>query len=273
MVRKIFIIIFLINILICNIYAFDIYFFNVGEGEAIFVETDNRKHILIDSGNLITGYNIIKFFKKNNIEKIDKFIITHPHADHCGGVFMILQEINVYEKYDNGESLNVTECSDLYRWYSEIFRKGRYKILKKGDSFNVDNVTFNILSPDILSKNWNNNSLVIMVKYKNLKILLTADVGKPVLKNLLNSDMDLHADILKIPHHGAEDSFLKDFIKKVMPDYAIISINKNNIRGYPSKKVIDYLKGLNIKLFTTYKDGNIHFKSNGDEISYRKFFD
>jgi len=260
--KNIIILIFLVLINICFSYAKDlnIYFLDVGEGESTFIETPKDHTILIDTGNLITGFKIFKFLKQKNIKKIDYLIITHPHPDHCGGVFEILQHFQVINKFDNGENIKVNHCEDFYRWYGEIFRKGNYKILRKGDKLKIDNVILDVLSPEKLNSNWNENSLVIMVKFHKMKILLMADANKNVENKLLKENISLHADILKVGHHGAKDATSEEFLKAVNPKYAIISINKNNIRGYPSKKVLNLLNKNGISVLTTYDNGTIHCK-------------
>ncbi len=268
MLWKNIIIIILLNFSICFAKDLNIYFLNVGEGEAIFLRTPNNYTILVDTGNLITGFKVFEFLKNKNIKKIDYLIITHPHPDHCGGVFEILQHFQVIQKFDNGENIKINNCEDFYRWYKEIFRKDNYTILKKGDILNIDNIILNVLSPKKLNGKWNEDSLVIMVKLKKIKILLMADANKNVENKLLNENIDLKAQILKIGHHGAADATSEKFIKAVNPKYAIISINKNNIRGYPSKKVLNLLNKNGIIILTTYDKGVIHFKTNGEKIYY-----
>ncbi len=266
MLWKNIILILVLNFTLCFAKDLNIYFLNVGEGDSIFIKTPKNHNILIDSGNLITGFRVVKFLKNKNIKKIDYLIITHPHPDHCGGVFAIINNFNVIHKFDNGENLKVNECDDLYRWYGEIFRKGNYNILKKGDRLVIDNISLNVLSPEKISGNWNDDSLVFMVKYKKVKILLMADAGKRIEANLLKNKINLHANILKVGHHGGKDATSEKFLDAVNPQYAVISINKNNIRGYPSKKVVNLIERKGIVLFTTFDNGTIHFVTNGKQL-------
>ncbi|WP_457638823.1 ComEC/Rec2 family competence protein [Persephonella sp.] len=265
MYRKI-VLVFLITFFAVAGKELDIFFIDVGEGEAILIATPEKEHILVDAGNLITGYSVLKFLKEKSINTLDKLIITHPHPDHMGGVFNVLPYIKVKNKHDNGQSLTTANCSDMYRWYSDIFRTGSYKPLKKGESFTFGDVKFEVLSPEKLTSDWNESSLVIRVKYKKVKILLTADANKKTEKYLLKTYHDLKADLFKVGRHGAEDVLLEDFLEKVNPKYAVISINKGNVRGHPSERVVNMLKNKGIKLYITYRDGTIHFKSDGEKI-------
>lgn len=244
-----------------------IFFLNVGEGESIYIESKEKK-ILIDSGNPITGYQVLQFLKKRSIKSLDALIITHPHPDHMGGVFHILQELKVDTLYDNGEYLRQNKA-DIYRWYSELFRQNnRYRVLKQGLNINIGKNTRLIsLSPDKLSNNWNENSLVFKLSHGKIDILLMGDAGILTEQNLLTQDISLQADLLKIGHHGAHDASSEVFLKAVNPSYAIISTNKNNIRGYPSPKILERLQKRGIKVYSTYEDGDIVFELDEKSIT------
>ncbi|WP_457644166.1 ComEC/Rec2 family competence protein [Persephonella sp.] len=265
MYRKI-ILVFLIFIGVIYGKDLDIFFIDVGEGEATLIVTPDNRNILIDTGNLITGHTVAKFLRSKNINTLDRLIITHPHPDHSGGVFAVLQGVNVIQKHDNGQPVSKTTCKDLYRWYTEIFRTGNYSVLKKGDKIIYGEVALHILSPDKLTRDWNENSLVILVKYKKTRVLLMADANKKTEKFLLKTYKDLKADLLKVGHHGADDVLLEEFLNRVNPEYAVISINQNNIRGYPSERVINMLVNKGVKLYITFRDGTVHFRSDGEKI-------
>ena len=248
---------------------FKIFFLNVGEGEAIYIETPNTQKVLIDSGNLISGYKVVNFLKRKGIEEIDFLIITHPHLDHMGGIFHVLQHIKVKRCYDNGQPL--PKNNDIYRWYNDLFRKDNYKPLKAGEKIILGNVIINVLSPEKFTSDWNANSLVLKINYGETSFLLMGDANIKVEKMLLEKNINLKADVLKVGHHGAKDASSERFIEAVSPQYAVISIDENNIRGYPAVSVIKRFQNKGIKLFFTYRDGDIIFKSNGKNIFIYSF--
>lgn len=85
-------------------------------------------------------------------------------------------------------------------------------------------------------------------------------------KFLIKKYRKLKADLLKVGHHGADDVLLEEFLNRVNPEYAVISINKNNIRGYPSERVINMLVNKGVKLYITFRDGTVHFRSDGEKL-------
>ncbi len=267
--RSIFLIILIIILSPFGVHAgtLKVYFLDVGEGESIYIETPELKKILIDSGNLITGNRVAEFLKRHNIKRLDLMIITHPHPDHIGGVFCILNDIQVAKRYDNGQPVGDTTCDNLYRWYEIFYRKDNYSVLKSGDIISLGKVVIKVLSPASLSQNWNDNSLVLKLVYGRTSFLFMGDATLNVERwLLLTKKEELKSDVLKVGHHGAHDAASEAFLKAVSPEYAIISINKNNIRGYPSAQVIQRLKWLGIKVLLTWKEGDILIESNGFKI-------
>ncbi|MFC1512577.1 ComEC/Rec2 family competence protein [bacterium] len=257
--------------LLTALYADDflkIHFIDAGEGDSIFIQTTDNKNILIDTGNTVTGIKIYTYLKSLKIEKIHHLIITHPHADHIGGVFSLFQLFDVEHIYDNGENISqIIKENDFYRWYNELVRNdSRFKKLKRGDSLIFDNASFTVLWPKekTFTDDWNANSLVLLLKYGGFKCLFMGDAVISTEKNLLEFKESIKAQILKAGHHGAEDTADPNFLEHVKPETVIISINKNNIRNYPSKEVIKRYKKNGAKVYTTYEFGTIIIKAKKD---------
>ena len=237
-------------------------FLDVGEGDAILITTPKGKSILIDTGNLITGFRVAEYLKMNNIKKLDYLIFTHSDPDHIGGSFFILQMLKVKNIYDNAEDLTyLAKSSDIYRWYGQLVRKStNYRILRAKDALFIDGVVLNVLWPSqkLAFGDSNNNSIVIMLEFGKFRCLLTGDLGIDGERRILiEQGVKLKADILKVGHHGASDATCDNFLNKVSPKIAIISVNSGNIHGYPSQDTIDRLKQKRVILYRTDKQGDI----------------
>ena len=254
-----------------------IHFIDVGEGDSIFIEFPDNKNILVDTGNAVSGVKVYNYLKRNNIEKIDHLIITHPHPDHFSGMFLIAQLFKVNRFYDNNQDIDeYIQENDFYRWYNDFFREDRrYTNLKAGDIINFNNAKLEVLWPDeLIYEDWNANSLVIMIKYGNFKVLLMADANKLTESEFIQRNIDIQANILKAGHHGADDTGLEEFIKKVHPEITIISVDKNNIRGYPSQDVVNNYIKYGSKIYSTYKNGTIIINAKKDGkyiINFKRF--
>jgi len=245
-----------------------IHFIDVGEGEAILVETDNGKNILIDTGNIISGYALVTYLQKIHVTSLDYLILTHMHPDHIGGSFFVAQMLDVKNIRDNGEDISQDAVSpdlydSLYHWFNTLIRKNKnWDLLNAGDSFFVDDVNIAVLWPPqpFPFPGSNPRSLVLMLQYNDFKILLAGDVPSYVEEELLKKGYDLNAHVLKVGHHGHHDATSEEYVKAVSPAVSIISINKNNIRGYPSSQVIARLQKHHSDIYKTYDDGTIIIK-------------
>jgi len=270
--RKTWILLIFVSVTLSTAFAdsqlLKIHFLDVGEGDSILIEAPNGETALIDAGNLITGSKVVRYLNNENIYDLDHFILTHPHLDHIGGAFSILQMIEVKNIYGNGEDLvALTRKSDVYRWYDDLVRKSnKYSVLEAGDSLALGEVKLKVLWPPkpLIFSDFNANSLIIVVEYKTLVCLLTGDLTAPAEAELLKKESRLEAGILKVGHHGSIDASSKEFLKAVSPKISVVSVDKDNIRGYPSSEVIQRLRKVSPEVYRTDINGDIIIQTEGD---------
>jgi competence protein ComEC len=137
--------------------------------------------------------------------------------------------------------------------------KENYRVLREGDRLKLDGLDLDVIWPPKgeLTGSFNRDSLVMILTYKKFKCLLAADINSDAENELLKKGVVLKADILKVAHHGANDATSEAFLKKVQPKIAVISIDENNLRGYPAREVLERLRANNIKTFRTDKNGTV----------------
>lgn len=233
-----------------------VHFLDVGEGDAILIQ--HRGHnVLIDAGNLLSGYKVAGYLEKNAVAKIDSLIVTHPHPDHIGGLFFILPKFETGMVYDNGRPLDKND--DMQRWYGMLVRdRSNYSVLKKGDRIKFGNAVLDILWPPAAGGlSCNDDSLVVKLRYGKFKCLFTGDLTAEAEKEMLASGLDVRADMLKVGHHGYRDATTALFLKKVSPNVAVISVGAANIIGAPSEEVLGLLNRGRIRIYRTDQDGDI----------------
>lgn len=248
-----------------NKLSTQIYFLDVGEGAATLIDSAELGRILVDTGN--PGSNIVTKIHNLGYDSIDTLILTHPHPDHIGGAYGVVEFLKPRSIHDNGEILNENRPEE--RWYINNIRQSKkYQKLKAGDIFEGKYTRLEILSPTSLDPDWNTNSLIIKFTVHGKTTLLMADGNFATEKKLLKANMDIKADILQVGHHGAKDASSPEFLKVVAPKFAVISVNAENINGYPSKDVIQNVKKTGAKTFLTFEDGTISFSftSSGIEL-------
>lgn len=269
---KLFCLIF-ITVISINIYCFSslkVHFINVGEGDCILIQMPDNKNILIDSGNLSAGYKVKKYLKSIKISRLDCIIVTHMHPDHVGGLFHILPQIRTNLIYYNGYHPKRSEYFfELINLSQEL--KIPLKILNAGKYLIYGKVHIDALSPiEPFSGNMNEDSIVLRLNFCKISLLLAVDLTINGEKRLMKMDTNLKSDILKVGHHGAENSSSEEFIDKVNPKLAVLSVGKYNRYGYPSKKVIERFKIRKIPLYRTDIHGTIIIQTDGNTLAIKK---
>jgi len=253
-------------------------FINVGEGDCILIEAPNKIDILIDGGGTpqsdfdVGSKTVIPYLRRKGIDEIDLLILTHPHLDHLEGLLPVLKELKVDMVLDSG--LNC-DSSEYKEFIALIQKKGiAYHKAKAGDNFIFsNNLEIFLLNPlydsDFYEESdFNNASIVVKLFYKNADFLFTGDIEEAAEKKLLVWQNILQSDILKVGHHGSATSTNLEFLDKVDPSIAVITVGKNHF-GHPSQKIIERLEDRNIQIYRTDEDGTIIIRTNGQEYWIR----
>ncbi len=270
--REIFVLIFaLIIFIILDIYQsysaeglLSVVFFDIGEGDAIFIETPTKKQILIDSGpsNLILDKlgRAMPFYDRY----IDLVIATHSDSDHIGGL------IDVLKRYKVGTLIMNDDLDNQTLYYQELKRIIVERKIKtigvlRGSSFLLEpGLAIYIFGPleasSGVSKEDNENSIVARLVFGKISFLFTADIPKSVEQKLISLGVNLNSDVLKIAHHGSKTSTTENFLSAVSPLLSIISVGPNRY-GHPHEETLAKLK--NYTFLRTDKEGDIKFLSNG----------
>ena len=244
-----------------------VYFIDVGQGDCTLIILPDKKNILVDAGSLSEGPKITEYLKLLGIKQINHLILTHPHDDHIGGIFSIVSEFKINNFYDNGFS---NFDSTIYVDYLSLVRGNltKYNVLQAGESLIFDSVKIKVLNPRLpLTGNLNEDSIVLKLVFGNLNILLSGDLGDLGEKQLLASGTELRSQILKVGHHGDKTSSSHDFLEKVKPEAAIISVSNINEYGQPHKETLNRLNNAGTIVYRTDKSGNIVLKTDGKTYS------
>ena len=198
-------------------------FLDVGQADSILINANN-KYMLIDAGNNEDGPLLVQYFKEQNITKFDYLITTHPHEDHIGGMDDIINNFDVEKIY----MPDVTTTTKTFLDVLEAIEKKNmtYDVPNINQNFTLGNTLFQVIYTGNDKKNLNNSSIILKATFKNTSYLFTGDATSEVEKKILNKD--IQATVLKVGHHGSKYSTTTDFLNKVNPKYAIISVGKNN---------------------------------------------
>lgn len=234
---------------------------DVGQGLAMVVTTQDYTLVYDTGPAYSSGFNtaeavLIPYLHYFGIKKIDTLIISHADNDHIGGLSALLSE------FDVGETLT-----------SRTDKVSNSSSCQRGQKWSTGSIYFEILGPDANTPEGSNNlSCVLTVTNKYIKTLITGDIEKSVEKYLLDTQTDLVADILLVPHQGSKTSSTAAFINAVKPSIGLIAAGYRNHYGHPHKDVVARYKENNVDLYSTIENGSIILNiidKNIDIQSYR----
>lgn len=240
-----------------------VYFIDAGQADCILVK-DNDEYALIDAGNNEDGMKLVNYFKSLNITNFKYVFGTHAHEDHIGGMDNIIDNFNIENFYMPNAITTTKTFEDVLDSLDR--KKIKFQTPNVNDDFKLNNATFKVLHIGDNKKDLNDTSVVLRLEYGNTSYLLMGDATSNVEKDLLNNNINLKSDVLKVGHHGSNYSSTIDFLNKVKPEYAIIEVGKNNSYNHPRQETLDKLKDINAKVYRTDLDGTIVATSDGNSI-------
>ncbi|MFA5780593.1 MAG: MBL fold metallo-hydrolase [Elusimicrobiota bacterium] len=272
-------IILLVQILFCRVSfsaQMSVYYVNVGQGDAQYIELPNGKNIIIDGGRnsfINTTNPVIAFLESRNVTNINYMIATHPDGDHINGLTAVLKKYRVENVYDP----KYNKSSNYYDAFkSAVAIEGsNYIQSKTGDIYEWDSsVVIKCLNARTDVSEPNNASIVLKITFSSSTFLFTGDAETDDTENNMvqNYGDELRSDILKVGHHGSRYSSATTFLNKVEPEYAMIGVGPNSY-GHPTQETISRLNSAGVKriFYTGYNpngspDGTIRVTTTGDGI-------
>lgn len=245
-----------------------VYFLDIGQGDAILIETPSKKRVLIDGGRNRKVVSEIGKILPFGARRIDIVIATHPDADHIGGLPEVVSRYKVGMLFEPGV-LEQNELND--ELHERALKKGVTTTLaRRGQIINFgDGTKLTILFPDRDVSNFETNdaSIVARLDYGESSFLFTGDAGIKTENILITVDPKiLDTDVLKAGHHGSRTSTSLSFAQAVTPEISIISAGKDNTYGHPHKEVLSILEKTGSEIVSTAVVGTIKLESDGITI-------
>lgn len=251
-----------------------VHMIDCGQGDSFLFE-QNGKFGLIDCGTRSGGQAVVAYLQKLGVNKLQFVVGTHPHDDHMGGMYDVLDNFNCKTVY-------IPEVEDglvTTQWYMKLMKKikdDNIKVVnpKVNSKFKLGDAVFRVvgqLSAEKVGNNINNYSTVIKVSFGEMDILMTGDAETKVEEEMLkNSKISLECEVLKLGHHGSDTSTETEFLEEVNPDYGLISCEVGNKYEHPSTETMKKLKKRKVKVFRTDEQGDIVMTVTGNSISFDK---
>ena len=253
---------------------------DVGQGDSLFLSFPQGRTMLVDGGGEIGTFHsggmrsgldvgddvVSPYLWSRGIKRIDVVTLTHAHEDHLGGLSAIFENFHVGELWVGRDIRSAA--------YEQLIAQAKahgvtIKHLKQGDSFLEDGVSGSVLWPEDDAEGRsakNDDSLVMRLIYGTESFLLAGDVERPSERTILAEARPVGVNFLKVAHHGSKTSTTAAFLSAAHPEFAAISVGRDNSFGHPSPEVTDRLKAAGVRVYRTDRDGAITASTDGTSL-------
>lgn len=246
-----------------NAPQLEVHHINVGQGESIYIKLPDGSDVLIDAGKSNYGNVVVNYLKEQEKDlDIEYLIATHPDADHIGGMQEVFKQLDIknfiYPKdapHNTQTWKNVLQLADLEGCNIDD--------ATPGTTLDIGGAVIKFIQPTKDYSDNNDDSVVTYLDYNNTEFLFTGDIESPTEKDIIDQGLVTDVDFMSVPHHGSKGSSTTEFLAKVKPEYAIISVGDNSY-GHPTADALNRYNTIGSKVYRTDQLGNIVIKTDGN---------
>lgn len=242
-------------------------FIDVGQADCALLECGGE-FMLIDGGNRDDGQLVVSYLEQQGVETLSAVVCTHAHEDHVGGLPSVLAVYPTQAVYAPTRTY-ASKVFDDFVYYTD--QQGlEITIPAPGDTWTLGQASVTVLGPVKSYAETNDTSIVLRVSYGETDFLFTGDMETTAENDMLDywgGRISWKADVLKVGHHGSNTSTGYRFLNEVAPDYAVISVGKDNSYGHPHEEPLSRLNQAGVTIFRTDELGTVIARSDGAAVS------
>jgi competence protein ComEC len=244
---------------------------DVGQGDGMLLQFPTGHALAIDAGPATggadTGERILApVFWASGVRRLDWLTFTHADLDHIGGAASLVDVFTPREVWEGTPVPSDPKRSVLAEHVNR--ERAGWRPLLRGDQLTLGDVRVDVLNPP--PADWerqrvrNDDSVVLSVRYGQVQLLLTGDIGEEAERGLaLDTEPPARIRILKVAHHGSRTSSSAGFLARYAPDIAVVSAGRRNLFGHPAPEVIARLEAARAAVFRTDRDGAVIIETDG----------
>ena|GEM_PF-4616006 len=182
-------------------------FLDVGQGDSIWLNTPDGLNYLVDGGATTKGAMVVGYLSRHGVSRLDAVILSHPDAEHVGGLTTVVRAISTTVVIHNGQANDTAAYRDFME---EVNRQAIPTLIARtGQAMAWGSfISTTVLNPsEPLSSNYDNNSVVLRMTYSAFNALLPGDIYTVAENAILSRGFPVNAQVLKVAHHGSRDSW------------------------------------------------------------------
>ncbi len=241
---------------------YEVHFIDVGQADCSLI-ISGEDSMLIDGGNTSDSELIIEYLIFEGIEELDYIICSHAHEDHVGGLGDIIDTFTVTKAVFAPQTGSSTKC---YGRFIEAVENQSLTITTPEVGYCFEFGDGAVLFAGPVTEDYsdlNNTSLVTKITFGETSFLFTGDAERESEADIINSGISLDATVLKVGHHGSENSTTYPFLREIMPEVAVISVGEDNDYGHPTDAALSRLRDAGVKVYRTDIQGHVIISGDG----------
>jgi len=235
-------------------------FLDVGQGDAIFIQTPAGHRVLIDGGPspalaLQALGRRLPFYDR----RIDLVLLTHPHDDHLRGLLAVVERYGVRQVLSGSTAESVTAPSGVAAQWQQLLHDKSIPLLSVAQPLQIDFGDGPVMQvlPSAIEDEPGQTWLVARLSWENTSFLFTGDLEADGLLQLADEGWPLDCTVLKVSHHGSADALNADLLAAMQPHLAVISVGAENLFGHPAVSTLELLSQKGVKTLRTDQAGDI----------------